>query len=136
MINKILNNLYNMYQVFLIKWLGLFIILWYFWYNYIRMRIPRDIPFNLSLISTSTLLIIITCFVIIIYRLLKPHPTNSHFKIYLSKILKPVSQFDYLFRNMNIVKTMIIKINMFISSINFSLITTTTFFIIINITTK
>lgn len=52
-------NRFNKY-IYII--LGGLLLCWYLWVRFIRKRLPRDIPFDLSLIST-----IILCFICIIY---------------------------------------------------------------------
>ena len=73
------------------------ILTYYIWFQFIRERLPRDIPFDLSLIGFFILLSIIIVFMLIIKREIKP--INSNYKGFLLKILSILFQPFYTLNN-------------------------------------
>src|ERR1700759_5427691 len=71
---------------------GIFSIVLYFWGRFIRERLSRNIPFELTLWSLSLLIIIIICFIIAIKHLIKPKISSLYQIIYptLLKMYQPV----------------------------------------------
>jgi hypothetical protein len=92
--------------IYLLAILGLILTLYYIWFRFIRERIPRDIPFNLTPLTFFCLCYICLIYMFILYRLYKPKITSNMVLIlrqYLNIILKPFYFSDKLLKkNMNI----------------------------------
>jgi hypothetical protein len=71
-IKKILNNIFTYFLILL----GLLILIWFIWIRFIRVRLPKDIPFNLNELSFYVLLWICVIYLYIVIRLIKPK--NPH----------------------------------------------------------
>ena len=89
----------------------------YIWLRFIRERLPRDIPFDLTLISFFILIIIIITLGFIIYRIKNPKVPPKFiydFIQILIKILKPLEYFDDLLKQKGNVQQRILHIVFFL----------------------
>ena len=89
LINKVNNFLRS--KILLI-FLGIIILGYYIWFRFIRERLPRDIPFDLSFISLFVLIIICVSYIYKIYKIIKPSKSNILTSIspLLNVIVKPL----------------------------------------------
>ena len=90
-INKLFNNRY------FVAILGLLLISYYLWYRFIRERLPKQIPFDLSLFNTCLILYICIGYFYVIYRIIKPKEPN----ILISYLYKILYKLTILFSNLD-----------------------------------
>lgn len=89
----------------------------YIWFRFIRERLPKDIPFSLTLLTLIFLLFICSIFVYVILRLINPKSPNilTHkFIIFYTKIVKFLYKFDQILKENQWVKTRIESILLFL----------------------
>lgn len=96
-----LKNLYmkNIITRFIFIFLGLFLLSYFVWFRFIRERVPKEIPFDLTLWSTISLIFICFLFIYVIFRIKKPKFPNIFVQkliIFYSKILESFYYFDHL----------------------------------------
>ena len=109
---KLTTNKQLLYQ-YLMVLLGFFMFVSYIWFRFIRERLPREIPFTLSLISFFTLIVIIISLGFIIYRIRYPKiPPQFVYDLIklLIEILKPLEIFDTLLKQNSKVQRYVITI--------------------------
>lgn len=103
-----LNNI-NKQQLYtyILALLGFFILFSYMWFRFIRTRLPREIPYTLTLLSFFIIIIIISSLMYVLYRLKYPKQqlSQSFYNLLktLSLILKPLETLDnFLKKNVKI----------------------------------
>ena len=97
---KFLNKLFvYIKENILLQFIGFLLVLSFIWFRFIYKRLPKDIPFNLSLVSLLGLITICIIYIIIIYKLFKP-TLSSDWKSILYSIakwlIKPLLQINQL----------------------------------------
>lgn len=95
--------------------LGLFLILYYIWFRFIRERLIRDIPYNLTIFTFLTLCIICIYYIYILYRIYKPliksHSILVIFQNLLLFLFKLFYFFDKLLRKNYYINKVITNLN-------------------------
>lgn len=97
-----LNNI-NKQQLYMyiFSLVGFFMFSFYIWVRFIRTRLPREIPYTLTLVSFFILICIITSLIYILYRMLRPKvPSQIILEIlqYLRLNLRPLEILDNLLK--------------------------------------
>jgi hypothetical protein len=85
----------------LIALIGLFIILFYIWFRFIRERLPKEIPFTLNIFSFFCLCFCCLVYMYILYRIFKP-ATSILLPLFKNKLVfisMPLYYFDKLINN-------------------------------------
>ena len=83
---KFLKKITNFnFSFIVLEILALLIVIWFVWLRFIRERLPRDIPFNLSIWSFIALVIICISYIFLIYRIIRPKENN-----FLLQMLNPI----------------------------------------------
>jgi hypothetical protein len=110
-------NLYNYGLTFL----GFIVISYYIWFRFIQERLPRDIPFSLSLFSLVTLSFIIIVFLMALKQVIKPQITDVHHILhpFLIKCYKPFSVFNEKVKNIRYINSFIFSIAKTLTFINY-----------------
>lgn len=107
-----MNNYKNLYKYFFI-FLGFFMIISYLWFRFIRKRLPKEIPFNLSFYGMLVLLFIIFIYSYIIYKYItnntddKRADTSIGTQIY-DFLLFPLKEMDRYFKSLYIYKYLLV----------------------------
>lgn len=96
LIRSIINNLFK--NKYFLASLGLIFLCNYIWFRFIRERLPRDIPFNLSLFNSVILLIVCCVYIYIILRYIKPKTSNSILAI---KFYQSLSRLSIIFYSLD-----------------------------------
>jgi hypothetical protein len=105
--------IYNFYSKYYLIILGSVLILFFIWLKFIRERMPRDIPFNLSIIGFFLLIEICLIYFYIIFTLKKTHrKPNIFIETIITWICKPLEAFDDFIREVKMCK----YVNNFISN--------------------
>ena len=105
---NIINILKNIiFSKYFLSFFGLIIISYYIWFRFIRLRLPRDIPFDLSFLGL--LFIISTCIIYcyILFRIIFPKPPSQlalQLFTYLNKIYLPLFAAHDLIINLTYIK--------------------------------
>lgn len=98
-----INSLKNIIMIIL----GLLIIIYYFWFRFVRERLPQDIPFTLSILSFLSLNILCTIYIYSFYKLCKKKKTPSFLQQYIfivfSFMVKPLIIFDNYLKSFTII---------------------------------
>ena len=85
-------------QRFFIIFLGFFMIFSYFWFRFIRTRLPREIPFNLSFLGMIILFFIISLYIYsLIYikkKIIINNQRENNFNIIVELFLFPLKEVD------------------------------------------
>lgn len=100
-----LNN--NKYYKYFWILLGLFLVLYYIWFRFIRERLPRDIPFKLNLINFISLCFICFIYIVVIRQIYKKQITSNiilnNIFLKINLIFKPLIKYHLdLFSKNNI----------------------------------
>ena len=75
--------------------LGFILFSIYIYYRFIRERLPKDIPFNLSVLGFFLLIQVCCIYTYIIWKYLKPKKEPNEFFIQISNfIFEPLDKFD------------------------------------------
>lgn len=94
-----MNNKHKLYQNTLII-LGMLILSGYLWMRFIRTRLPKDIPFDLSILRFFILLYICLIFLILIYTTLREvKMQNATFTTVISYLYKPLTTLDHTIKS-------------------------------------
>jgi hypothetical protein len=111
----------NNIKFYILISLGISVIALYFWGRFIRQRLPRDIPFDLTLWSLIVLIIILISFIITIKYLLKPKISILYPILYptLLKIYKPIYVLNDFIKDNKYLKHTILKIAQNLTCISF-----------------
>lgn len=106
----------NSLKFYILNIFGFILILSYIWIRFLRSRLPRDIPFDLTLITLSILIITCIIFIIILKQIIKPNISDSTLKEVMilfyqkcflpliNKMKEPIDHLDFLFRNILLIK--------------------------------
>lgn len=109
----IMKLIYNFYSKYYLIILGSILLLFFIWLKFIRERIPRDIPFKLSIIGFFLLIEICLIYFYIIFTLKKTQrKPNIFIETIITWIFKPLEAFDDFFREVKMCK----YVNNFISN--------------------
>jgi len=90
--------------------IGFLLLSLYIWGRFFRNRLPREIPFDLTLIRLIILISICTGYIYIIYRLIKPKTPHQIILNFLVYIVNIVKTFDNYLKQFNIVSRIYKKI--------------------------
>nr|NP_062853.1 hypothetical protein PhpooMp08 [Physarum polycephalum]BAB08087.1 unnamed protein product [Physarum polycephalum] len=110
-INLIIKNIHRLFPVF-----GFILLSLYIWGRYIRNRLPREIPFDLTLLRLIMLIIICSSYIYIIYRLIKPKVPPQFILNVLVSIINTVKSFDNYTKQFNLISNTYIKIFTYIAN--------------------
>ena len=102
-LSKFIQVLADSYLIFL----GFFLFAFYFWIRFIRVRLPQDIPFNLSVLKFLILLFICFIYLYVIYRIYKKpqlHPIFLSLIPYILWIFKSLAEFDHYLKALPYIK--------------------------------
>lgn len=96
--------------------LGLTIFALFIWLRFIRVRLPRDIPFNLSILGLIILLEICCIYGYILYTLFKKnHSTNTLILYLIDQLYKPLITFDNFLKELPGVQSIYLRFMVFLS---------------------
>ena len=91
----------KLYQIILII-IGITMLLGFIWLRFIRPRLPKEIPFNLSLLGFCILLNLCAIYIYIVINLLrKPKPLNPIIKEITDFIYIPLETLDHYVKNLS-----------------------------------
>lgn len=96
-----IKNFFNKYKFIL---LGFIILSLYFWNRFLRIRTPKDLPLNLSVLGFFTILYICIIFLYIVVSLLFSRKNNPTMEIILDWIYTPIIEFDKWFKQLPLIK--------------------------------
>jgi hypothetical protein len=104
---NILTRIFNNYSfnLYILTLLGFIMTIILFWGHYLRPRLPRDIPFQLTLFRLVLLLFTCLIFVLVLKHLIRPKPSKffmyiyPHLAPYHQLIFKPLHALDYIIRD-------------------------------------
>jgi hypothetical protein len=100
--NTMMSN--KIIKIFLI-FLGALMFILYIYMRFIRERLPRDIPFNLTFIKLILLINICFVFIFILYSLIKTKSKNMHaFRQIIDYIFLPLKTLDQSIKNVSYIK--------------------------------
>lgn len=89
----------NKYNIIL-NILGLLIFTFFMWYRFIRERLPKDIPFHLSILGLFILLWICMIYLYIVYTLITEKKySNAFLNDLINNIFKPLKALDHSIKN-------------------------------------
>ena len=110
------------FKLYIIHIIGIFMLLLYIWTKYIHSRIPRDIPFNLSLMSLLILTITCATFIVLIKKLIKPQTSILLFEISkgIQRLFKPLYLVDSTIKQLSTFKYLLQNISYYLSYINYT----------------
>ena len=98
-------NIINFFHSYKVIFLGFVIFSIYIWARFIRARIPKDIPFNLSLFGFLILIEICLIYFYIVIKLLRePKEQSFIIKTLLEILYKPLEDFDYFWKHLFFIK--------------------------------
>ena len=83
------------------------LLIYYIWVRFIRIRLPREIPFNLTLFSFILLVISCGFFIYILLRIIKPkipNPVVYNLLLKISQIYIPLIALDKWIKKTSIVR--------------------------------
>jgi hypothetical protein len=112
-----------MNEKMLIEFIGFIFLLSFIWVIFIYKRLPRDIPFNLSLISLIGLSLICILCAYYIYRIYKPSISNEWINVLrplAQLLLKPILQFNHFLLSKEITRN-VMKILLILLYKNFKI---------------
>ena len=95
------------YSWILLPFLGFILLIYYIWVRFIRIRLPREIPFNLTLFSFILLVISCGFFIYILLRIIKPkipNPVVYNLLLKISQIYIPLIALDKWIKKTSIVR--------------------------------
>ncbi len=121
-----MKTLFNKYKFII---LGFIILSLYFWNRFLRTRISKDLPLNLSVLGFFTLLYICIIFLYIVISLLFSRKSNPTFEIILDWVYKPIIEFDQWFKQLPFIKPYYEKLLVILlPKLEYAIIKTNTFF--------
>ena len=104
----------NIMTKFIVIFLSLSFSSYYIWFRFVRERLPRDIPFSLSLYTTVILFTICFTFIYEIVRITKLEHSSNMFihriSIVFSKIMVSLLFVDQLLKKQKLIKKFTKKI--------------------------
>jgi hypothetical protein len=85
---------------YILNILGFIMIIWYIWVRFIMQRLPKDIPFNLSLLSLFVIIVTCITFIIILKQTIRPSVSLllQTLTPFLYNIFKPLYALDLLIK--------------------------------------
>jgi hypothetical protein len=88
----------------------------FIWLRFIRERLPRDIPFNLSIISFIILIEICCIYGYILFTLLRKYKEPNPIILYLiDQVYKPLIAFDNFLKNLPGIQAIYLRFMIFLS---------------------
>jgi len=108
---NILNN--YTFRLYMLTLLGFIMMLILFWGQYLRPRLPRDIPFHLTLFRLFLLLFTCLVFILVLKQLIRPKPSKVFIYIYPylypyhQIIFQPLAALDLAIRDSLFIKSII-----------------------------
>ena len=109
---------------------GFLIVYFYVWFRFIRERLPKTIPFNLSFSYLVIIISICIIFIATLKQIIKPNILRSVFfeeiafifkNYFILKIIHPLRELDNTFRNNGFIKTTLQKIAIILRILFFNL---------------
>lgn len=120
----ILNSKYikiNKFKNFILILLTLIFVLYYIWFRFLRERLPRDIPFHLTILSLLSLCFICYIYSYKIYRMYKPKIEQSIWYYYISvysfKTFKALELLDDFLKKISFFKKFSLSLAKFFVSV-------------------
>ena len=96
-------NIIKIRNLSILPFLGFILISFYIWGRYIRTRLPRDIPFNLTLWWLVVLIFMCCGYIYIIYRILNPKMPPQIILNFIGQISNIIKAFDNYLKQFSIV---------------------------------
>jgi len=124
-----INQNKKLYQFILIL-LGIFMLLGFIWLRFIRQRLPKEIPFNFSLLGFIIVLYLCVIYTYIVITLLrKPKPMNPILKEIIDCIFIPLETLDHYLKDLPYLNKVYKRYIIFIAFyLNHSLVHTNIFY--------
>lgn len=93
--------MHNTKKSFFLSLIGVLFIITFVWFRFIKERLPRDIPFNLSLISLTVIIVISLSYLYIMYKTFftRSSKINTMLKPIVLFLLKPLVSSNQLILN-------------------------------------
>lgn len=99
--NKLINNLFTIINIII----GLTLIVLYLYFRFIRERLPKDIPVNLSLTGFFILIYICCIYFYIVWTLCRPpREANEIIQSFINFVYYPVKKADFKIKELPIIK--------------------------------
>lgn len=99
---KTIINFINKYKIII---LGFLMFSLYIWFRFIRTRLPKDIPFFLSVLGFFILVEICCIYGYIVYKMIsQPKEPNMIIEELVSLIYKPLEDFDYFWKHLKFIR--------------------------------
>jgi len=112
MIQKIIKEFFNKYFFILF---GALIFVTYIWLRFIRERLPKELPFNLSFLGFLILIELCIIYLYIIISCLDISKKNTT-RVYIINLLyKPLEEFDYFWKHLSFIQTHYIKFSVWLA---------------------
>lgn len=124
---NIINNFFKSYGLII---LGLTIFGLYMWFRFIRERLPRDIPFNLS--TLGFILLLYTCFIYIyiIYSYTVTRKPSPILNAFIDFLYTPLKKLDYHWKHLSWIHPHYIKfMYRFVYNIEYSIVIAPLFYV-------
>ena len=87
-------KLKNYYYNYILIFIGLAVVSWIIWARFIRPRVPKDIPFELTEKWFFILIYICIIYFYIVYKLIRPNKVNESIKLIIELLFTPLLAFD------------------------------------------
>lgn len=111
--------------------LGLFCFVIYFWNRFLRIRISKELPLNLSIIKFFFIFNICIIFIFILFSLIFPRKNNQIIEQIITWLFIPLIEFDKYLKSINVIKNLNqVFYNKMYGKLSFLIIDTNWFFII------
>jgi len=111
---------------------GLLMFSAYIWLRFIRLRLPRDIPFNLSILGLIILIEICTIYGYILFALLRKDKEPNPIVVYIiDQVYKPLIAFDNFIKDFPSIQSIYPRFMVFVAyKLNFAIKDTSIFYVI------
>jgi len=90
----------KLYYNYLLIFIGLGIVLWIIWVRFIRQRLPKDIPFELTEKWFFILLYICMIYFFMVYKLIRPGKPHETIALLVEIFFMPLVAFDDFIKNL------------------------------------
>jgi hypothetical protein len=100
----------NYYSNYILTLIGLAIVSWIIWARFLRTRIPKDIPFELTEKWFFILIYICIIYFYIVYKLIRPNKVNESIKLIIELLFTPLLAFDKFIKENKYIQPYYLKI--------------------------
>src|ERR1700728_3749034 len=76
----------------------------FIWLRFIRERLPREIPFSLSLLGFIILIELCIIYLYIVISLIRINKQNSLMSSIIDLLFKPLEEFDYFWKHLSFIQ--------------------------------